>query len=326
MIKCKICNEQFKRLGGHVAAIHNLTVLEYTQQYLISFNIIDEYKRGLSAPQICKKIREETNNDIKSLKGMIYEYLKKNNIERRGTSEAIKCWSAEVGGPWNKGETKESHPSVLLYANSRTGKDNPYYNTPIEKRIDGYYSRISEDEVQILRRRIGGTLKQMWINGDIKPIKETDPDRWQINLKKMHDGYNKWKDSLESIITFPRSKMEIKIGKFLENIGFVFTPQFPLKSIGVFDYGSADMKLIIEYHGTYWHCDPRVYKPDFYHTIKKKTAKELWQKDAVRKSGAESLGYTVLAFWEADLRKLTDGQIEEILSNEIVSYLKNRKS
>ena len=60
-------------------------------------------------------------------------------------------------------------------------------------------------------------------------------------------------------------------------------------------------KHIIEVYGDYWHCNPKLFKEDFYHPQLKQTAAEKWAADDQRKQYLESLGYTVTVVWESDL-------------------------
>jgi G:T-mismatch repair DNA endonuclease (very short patch repair protein) len=98
--------------------------------------------------------------------------------------------------------------------------------------------------------------------------------------------------------TSPRSKKE----KLLEDKlkGY----QFNIK-VGKYrpDYVNQETKHIIEVYGDYWHCNPKIFDPDFYHSQLKKTAKEKWADDAARQSYLESLGYKVTVVWESDLDK-----------------------
>jgi len=73
------------------------------------------------------------------------------------------------------------------------------------------------------------------------------------------------------------------------------------------DYVNEDTKHIIEVYGDYWHCNPTTFTADFYHSQLKMTAKEKWQKDLVRKTELESLGYTVTIVWEGELKEFIKG-------------------
>ena len=57
-------------------------------------------------------------------------------------------------------------------------------------------------------------------------------------------------------------------------------------------------KLIIECFGNYWHCNPNLYKPDYYHKNVKLTAEQIWLKDNERIEYFKKLGYQVKIVWE----------------------------
>ena len=74
-------------------------------------------------------------------------------------------------------------------------------------------------------------------------------------------------------------------------------------------------KIILEYYGDFWHCNPKVYKdPDFYHKAIHSTVREKWQYDSHRKKVLENAGYKVYVIWESDFLKS---------KNEIFKYIKN---
>ncbi|MEK7499449.1 MAG: hypothetical protein AAB649_02490, partial [Patescibacteria group bacterium] len=54
-----------------------------------------------------------------------------------------------------------------------------------------------------------------------------------------------------------------------------------------------EKKLIVEFNGDYWHCNPQKYAADFFHKNKQKTAQEIWEEDAKRQQVLEKNGYKV---------------------------------
>lgn len=57
---------------------------------------------------------------------------------------------------------------------------------------------------------------------------------------------------------------------------------------------------LIEFNGDYWHCNPKLYKADFYNKSKQMTASDIWEYDKNKKECAEKNGYKVLYIWEYD--------------------------
>lgn len=61
-------------------------------------------------------------------------------------------------------------------------------------------------------------------------------------------------------------------------------------------------KTSIECYGDYWHCNPALYEPDFYHRSLHFTAAEKWRRDQVRQRQLTKQGYDVHIVWERDRR------------------------
>jgi len=68
------------------------------------------------------------------------------------------------------------------------------------------------------------------------------------------------------------------------------------------DFLIKEINLIIEFNGTYWHCDPRFYQKDYYNKKKKLKAEQIWCYDNERKTFLEELGYKVIVVWEHDYK------------------------
>tara|TARA_Y100000296_G_C5150228_1_gene245994 strand:- start:22 stop:888 length:867 start_codon:yes stop_codon:yes gene_type:complete len=97
------------------------------------------------------------------------------------------------------------------------------------------------------------------------------------------------------------SKSQIEILKQLRK-------QFPKwkiqkeKRIGKYrvDILIPERKTIIEYNGSYWHCDPRQYSASYYNKKKGLLAEQIWEYDKKRINKLKSLGYTIIIVWERD--------------------------
>ena len=62
-------------------------------------------------------------------------------------------------------------------------------------------------------------------------------------------------------------------------------------------------KLIIEYFGDFYHCNPTIYQEDYFNPKIKKTAKEIWDLDKIRIEKLQNNGYTVIIIWEKDFKE-----------------------
>lgn len=79
------------------------------------------------------------------------------------------------------------------------------------------------------------------------------------------------------------------------------------------DFLIESKKIIIEFNGTYWHCDPREYESTYFNEKKNKTAQEIWDYDQRRKEIFEKLGYKVLVVWEEDFIKDPQSVIKTLI-------------
>lgn len=58
---------------------------------------------------------------------------------------------------------------------------------------------------------------------------------------------------------------------------------------------------IIEVYGDWWHCNPKIYKEEYYHSKVHKTAKQIWKKDKIRENLIKNNGYNLEIIWECDV-------------------------
>ena len=68
------------------------------------------------------------------------------------------------------------------------------------------------------------------------------------------------------------------------------------------DWYDPDSNTVIEFNGDYWHANPKYYKPDWIHPVKKCTAIKLWERDKQKYDYLTSLGITVYIVWESDVQ------------------------
>lgn len=74
----------------------------------------------------------------------------------------------------------------------------------------------------------------------------------------------------------------------------------------------ADKKLIIEFMGDYWHCNPTMYESSYFNQKKGLTASQIWNEDAERRNKITSHGYNLIEVWEADYDKDRVQLLEEL--------------
>jgi len=138
-------------------------------------------------------------------------------------------------------------------------------------------------------------MKKTWEDGKIEPnITSCNESKMERRLKIM----------VESVL----STMEVR-KKTLKINDRWFYPDIIINN-----------KFIIEFFGTLWHADPRIYNGnDIIHH--KKTANEIWEFDEERIRILKEKGYLVKIVWQIDFKKNETQTIEDI-KNWIGDYEK----
>ena len=94
------------------------------------------------------------------------------------------------------------------------------------------------------------------------------------------------------------------------------------------DFYIPDLNIDIEFNGDYWHANPELYDAEWFHPVKRKYAKEIWDYDKRKKSALESeFGMIVYEVWEKTI--YTDKREDEIINklvNDIEYVSKNKKT
>ena len=81
-----------------------------------------------------------------------------------------------------------------------------------------------------------------------------------------------------------------------------------------------DNNTIYEFHGDYWHGNPKVFNPDYINEITKKTFKELYDKTLIRENKIKELCYNLVTIWEYDWKKIN--RCIKILQHKFRKYHK----
>jgi len=59
-------------------------------------------------------------------------------------------------------------------------------------------------------------------------------------------------------------------------------------------------KMVVEYHGTYFHMDPRKYNEDYFDKCRNCYAVDIWKKDLLKDTIAKNAGLTYHVVWQLD--------------------------
>ena len=114
------------------------------------------------------------------------------------------------------------------------------------------------------------------------------------------------------------SKGHNELHEFLKEFGFA--QHYQISDMET-DECNEDLKIVVEFNGDMYHCNPRTWKPEQYNTVIKMLAKEKWKKDRNRYYKLKNLGYISFVVWEEDWASKRD-YIKEKLT-EFISKRKN---
>lgn len=318
MFVCKICEFSCNRGSGHIKAKHNISTMEYLKQYE-HLDIIDLYLQGFSAQQIADTIKDK-NIGVSPIKKDVLVYLRNNNIDIRNTSEATKCWIDKAGGVWNKGLTKNEHPSIMKYAESRMGHNNPYFlMTEDSREKTRWWCCKTNTEIQQIRQKIGHNLKQQYKEAKLIPYSTTNPEWAKQTLQKRLEGFQKYLKSNNKHKFGNPSQAEKEISNILEEYNIRYVKQATIANKYSCDLLLPDHNIVIEYYGTYWHCNPRKYEQFYFNQKKNKTAQQIWEYDKIRENHIIENGYKLVIIWEEDFKCLNTLQKKEAVYEAIES-------
>ena len=106
-----------------------------------------------------------------------------------------------------------------------------------------------------------------------------------------------------------QSKGHKDLHSLIEHLGF--NSHVNISNMQV-DECNEDKKIVIEYNGDMWHCNPQKWKASDYNSAIKMTAGEKWEKDIVRYKCLESLGYKIIIIWESGWKENAQKYINKI--------------
>ena len=70
---------------------------------------------------------------------------------------------------------------------------------------------------------------------------------------------------------------------------------------------SKENNLILEYHGDFWHGNPKIYNPNDVNRVSKKTFGELYDKTVKKRKFCEDAGFNYIEIWESEWFQAKNG-------------------
>lgn len=287
---CMTCGfETNFSLISHITRKHNMKMDDYRKSNIdcvVQRNLPSQRKKHSA------KMKERHSNP---------ENLQK-FLEWRSFPSEIKHWT-------RKGLTQEEAIiAVVNFQSSQSLKgNNPKTKELRSKKSKGINNPMSLQSIS-LRKNVSLEEAKTQTpaygrNGKLHPFygkHHTEDARTKIaaNMPKTFYNRSKAEDEIAEILKSNNINLEQNVGVSTFNVDILI----------------KEKKLIIEYFGDLWHCNPAKYKEDEFNNRIKMVAGKRWELDNTKIEKLQNLGYNVLVVWENDWNKEKNKQIARILS------------
>jgi len=326
MEKCFVCNKEFETIKGlaiHIVQFHKIKITEY----------YDMYCRKNKFDGICKMCGKRTrfnnlrdgyvmycsekcsSNDVdirkKTIDTNIEKYGTKTPAENKIILNKIKQTTLKNYGVENSFQSDHIKEKIKYCKKNKYNNENYNNRDQAEKTSLDKYSEKHFTNRKLAKQT---TLKNYGVENPFQSdyikekIKQTNLEKYGVEWITLTDK------NIKARLKAQYSKSHEKLFNILKQINSSFKKEEKVAQY-IVDIINYDKKLIIECYGDYWHCNPNKYDEDYYHPQLKKTAKEKWNDDKIRKQNLETMGYTVLEFWNSDINTAFDIVLDKILKS-----------
>lgn len=276
----------------------------YTQRKLLApkTKLIEWYLHNV-------KCDDETKNKLECALQTIKQNIS-NSLKQHYSSEAGKATKKKLK------KRSEKWGPVIGSMNKRKWENSEWVESEMIRRYSsGQYerSRDTNKKTYADKHFIEWFTERINTPERIAKISETSKALWQTPeyVKKV---LGQAKNKNVSVNGHKMNMPESVIASMLNNLGIMWEYEQPIK-VGkktyIPDFILEDKKTIIEVFGDFWHANPKNYDADDL-VFSTKRAKDVWEKDTIKKQALESVGYRVYIIWQDDINSQYD-KVEELL-------------
>lgn len=265
--------------------------------------------------------------DINYSYGMIYGYLKRdtsafsNDIISVMTLTSLRTTLQKYGFKVNK-EKFDKMPQwwKCQYNYPKDWSEQEIRNDCINKSLKG-------QAITVTSRKNNNTYKNQKFFREWSPLCEEFYEKRGISKKEAKHIVNSICSSgaKAALKTTQSPSTELKIKEFLLKNNIEFSTQYEIqvnrenpfsRTKLLYDFYIPSKNLLIECNGSYWHCDPRFFKPEQKVKFPEKQiylASDIWLRDKFKIDFAKEKGYSTCTIWEFDLNNNFDKVSEELI-------------
>lgn len=319
-VTCKVCGAVKKQISFKHLQTHNMTVKEYREKYPDAV---------LQSLDMIKRATKNSGQHMKTekYKKMFSEMFKgENNPNHKNNStveqrKSASPFSIEFYRKNNPNATEKELEQMVSEFAKRAIKDRV---SPLELEYYKNQNMSEEDAKKALKDRQTTFSLEKCIKKygeEIGKIRFTQrQEKWINSLNKngnLKIGYSKisqtffkeLEDFFPGNYQYAKKNGELRLNK--ENGGKY-----------MYDFVDIDNKKIIEFHGDFFHANPKYFsEDDNAHPFRKISAKDQWYRDEIKKNIAEKNGYELMIVWESDYRKVSKKRKKELFE-KCVCFLK----
>lgn len=173
------------------------------------------------------------------------------------------------------------------------------YNNMINKRVEKWLLKPIEDK-KIINKSKGRTYEQLVIEKG----KEVADEIINRRLSSCNSISNESKEFF------------IKLDNIMDNYyknnsitGYKGNERWVVTNNKMYFLDYVIDNCIIEYNGSFWHGDSRLFKKDDF--ILGKSVSEIWNYDKLKVENLQKLGYNILVIWSLDVKEDIDREINK---------------
>jgi hypothetical protein len=237
------------------------------------------------------------------------------DLECRTKDGVIRNYKSDSGIETRKklSSHMKSHSITLKEINSKNWNDPNWRKSEMERRhSSGFYSNMSDK----MRLKYSDPIfKKSFVDrvnslDRIKKISQHTKECWKDpEYAKKVLGKTARKNKIVSGIRM--NSIEAKVAECLNSLGIGWRYENPLR-VGENVYHPdflIENNTVLEIYGDYWHANPMIYTQSDL-IFGKMSAKDVWDKDAIREYNIKNAGFIFHKLWQSDVN---NDNLEKIL-------------
>lgn len=284
------------------------------------------YKYNLSKDDAIKLMNERAEERGKKIKDGLQKQFENNEFFFKEKSrQCVEFWIKKGYSLEDaEFEVKKSFDDIHIKTWKKRRKNPELYQDVNTTQI-GYWMKKGytekESKYKISERQKTFTLERCIERyGDVNGLKiwNNRQINWSSKMKNTLLTRNYRRDSSKPEIELVTKIVEILNLNSDEHFS-ILNQQFFIydsknKNFFTYDFVIKNKMKVIEFNGDYWHCNPLIYKDDFFNKNKQKYAKEIWEYDIKKINNIKQKGYEVLVIWESDYKENKELAIQKCIN------------